>query len=72
MPEFSKDITKHLDNLKIFGNRTKQRLLVKIFFKPDRKRFVLIQNFDLETLTFDLFWNESSTTEASVLDRSLI
>jgi hypothetical protein len=40
--------------------------------RTDRKRFVSIQNFDLKTFTFDLFWNESSKTEDSDLERSLI
>ncbi len=40
--------------------------------RTDRKRFVSIQNFDLKTFTFNLFWNESSKTEASDLERSLI
>jgi hypothetical protein len=31
VPGFSKDKTKHLDNLKIFGNGTKQKLLVQKF-----------------------------------------
>ena len=57
---------------KIFGNGTNQKLLVKKFLRTDRKRFVSIQNFDLKTFTFDLFWNESSKTEASDLERSLI
>jgi hypothetical protein len=57
---------------KIFGNGTNQKLLVKKFLRTDRKRFVLIQIFDLKTFTFDLFWNESSKTKASDLERSLI
>jgi hypothetical protein len=40
--------------------------------RTDRKRFFSIQNFDLKTFTFDLFWNESSKTEASDLERALI
>ncbi len=40
--------------------------------RTDRKRFVSIQNFDFKTFPFDLFWNESSKTEASDLERSLI
>ncbi len=40
--------------------------------RTDRKRFVSIQNFDLKTFPFDLLGNESSKTEASDLERSLI
>jgi hypothetical protein len=57
--------------LKNFWKRNKKAFGPKIL-RTDRKRFVSIQNFHLKTFTFDLFWNESSKTEASYLKRSLI
>jgi hypothetical protein len=71
-PGFSKDKAKRLDNLKKFWKRNKTKAFGQKFFRTDRKCFVSIQNFDLKTFTFDLFWNESSKTEASDLERSLI
>ena len=71
-PGFSKDKTKRLDNLKYFWKRNKTKAFGPKILRTDRKRFVSIQNFDLKTFTFDLFWNESSKTEASDLERSLI
>jgi len=71
-PGFSKDKTKRLDNLKIFWKWNKTKAFGQKMLRTDRKRFVSIQNFDLKTFTFDLFWNESSKTEASDLERSLI
>ncbi len=72
MPGFSKDKTKRLDNLKKFWKWNKTKAFGQKFFRTDRKRFVSIQNFDLKTFPFDLFWNESSKTDASNLERSLI
>jgi hypothetical protein len=72
VPRFSKDKTKRLDNEKKFWKRNKTKAFGQKILRTDRKRFVLIQNFDLKTFTFDLFWNESSKTEASDLERSLI
>ncbi len=63
---------KRLDNLKKFWKRNKTKFVGQKILRTDRKRFVSIQNFDLKTFTFDLFWNESSKTEASGLERSLI
>ena len=71
-PGFSKDKTKRLDNLKNFWKWNKTKAFGQKILRTDRKRFVSIQNFDLQTFTFDLFWNESSKTEASDLERSLI
>ena len=71
-PGFFKDKTKCLDNLKNFWKRNKTKAFGPKILRTDRKRFVSIQNFDLKTFTFDLFWNESSKTEASDLERSLI
>ncbi len=71
-PGFSKDKTERLDNLKIFWKWNKTKAFGQKLLRTDRKRFVSIQNFDLKTFTFDLFWNESSKTEASDLERSLI
>jgi hypothetical protein len=71
-PGFSKDKTKRSDHLKKFWKRNKTKAFGPKFFRTDRKRFVSIQNFDLKTFTFDLFWNESSKTEASDLERSKI
>ena len=71
-PGFSKDKTKRLDNLKFFWKWNKTKAFGQKILRTDRKRFVSIQNFDLKTFTFDLFWNESSKTEASDLERSLI
>jgi hypothetical protein len=71
-PGFSKDKTKRLDNLKNFWKWNKTKAFGQKILRTDRKRFVSIQNFDLKTFTFDLFWNESSKTEASDLERSLI
>jgi hypothetical protein len=71
-PGFSKDKTKRIDNLKNFWKQNKTKAFGQKFFRTDRKRFVSIQNFDLKTFTFDLFWNESSKTEACDLERSLI
>jgi hypothetical protein len=64
--------TKRLDNLNYFWKRNKTKAFGPKILRTDRKRFVSIQNFDLQTFTFDLFWNESSKTEASDLERSLI
>jgi hypothetical protein len=64
-PGFSKDKTKRLDNLKKFWKWNKTKAFGQKILRTDRKRFVSIQNFDLKTFTFDLFWNESSKTEAS-------
>jgi hypothetical protein len=71
-PGFSKDKTKRLDNLKNFWKRNKTKAFGPKILRTDGKHFVLIQNFDLNTFTFNLFWNESSKTEASDLERSLI
>ncbi len=71
-PGFSKDKTKRLDNLKNFWKRNKTKAFGPKILRTDRKHFVSIQNFDLKTFTFDLLWNESSKTEASDLERSLI
>ncbi len=71
-PGFSKDKTKCLDNIKKFWKRNKTKAFGQKILRTDRKRFVSIQNFDFKTFTFDLFWNESSKTEASDLERSLI
>jgi hypothetical protein len=72
VPGFFKDKTRRLDNLKQFWKRNKTKAFGQKILRTDRKRFVSIQNFDLKTFTFDLFWNESSKTEASDLERSLI
>jgi hypothetical protein len=61
-----------LDNLKKIWKRNKTKAFGPKILRTDRKRFVSIQNFDFKTFTFDLFWNESSKTEASDLERSLI
>jgi hypothetical protein len=71
-PGFFKDKTKRLDNFKNFWKRNKTKDFGPKILITDRIRFVSIQNFDLKTFTFDLFWNESSKTEASDLKRSLI
>ncbi len=71
-PGFFKDKTKRLDNFKKFWKQNKTKAFGRKILRTDRKRFVSIQNFDLKTFTFDLFWNESSKTEASDLERSLI
>jgi len=71
-PRFFKDKTKHLVVLKKFWKRNKAKAFCQKSLRTDRKRFVSIQNFDLKMFTFNLFWNESSKTEASVLERSLI
>jgi hypothetical protein len=63
---------KTLDNLKKFWKRNKTKAFGQKILRTDRNRFVLFQNFDFKTFTFDLFWNESSKTEASDLERSLI
>jgi hypothetical protein len=69
---FSKTKQNVLIIKKNFGNGTKQKAFGPKILRTDRKRFVSIQNLDLKTFTFDLFWNESSKTEASDLERSLI
>jgi hypothetical protein len=66
------DKTKRLDNLKKFWKRNKTKAFGPKMLRTDKKHFVLIQNFYLKTFTFDLFWNESSKTEASDIKRSLI
>ncbi len=71
-PGFSKDKTKRIDYLKKFWKQNKTKAFGQKNFWTDRKGFVSIQNFDLKTFTFDLFGNESSKTEASDLERSLI
>jgi hypothetical protein len=71
-PGFFKDKTKRLDNFEKFWKQNKTKAFGPKILRTDRKRFVSIQNFDLKTFTFDLFWNESSKTEASDLERSLI
>jgi hypothetical protein len=71
-PGFLKDKTQRLDNLKKFWKRNKTKAFDPKILKTDRNRFVSIQNFDLKTFKFDLFWSESSKTEASDLKRSLI
>jgi hypothetical protein len=71
-PGFSKDKTKLFVVPKKIWKRTRTKAFGPNFSSTDRKRFVLIQNFVLKTFTFDLFWNESSKTEASDLERSLI
>ncbi len=71
-PGFSKDKTKRLDNLKKFWKRNKRKAFGQKILRTDRKHFVSIQNFDSKTFTFDLFWNKSSKTEASDLERLLI
>ncbi len=71
-PGFSKDKTKRLDNLKKFWKQNKTKAFGKKNLRTDRKRFVSIQNFDLKTFPFDLFWNESSKTEPSDLDLTLL
>jgi hypothetical protein len=63
---------KCLDNLTNCWKRNKTKAFAQKNLRTDRKRFVLIQNFDLKTFTFVLFWDESSKTEASDLERSLI
>ncbi len=63
---------KRLDNLKKLWKWNKTKAFGQKILRSDRKRFVSIQNFDLKMFTFDLFWNESSKTEASDLERSLI
>jgi hypothetical protein len=57
---------------KNFWKRNKTKAFGPKILRTDRKRFVLIQNFDLKTFTFDLFLEESSKTEASDLLRLLI
>ncbi len=57
---------------KKFWKRNKTKAFGQKILRTERKRFVSIQNFDLKTFTFDLFWNKSSKTEASDLERSLI
>jgi hypothetical protein len=71
-PGFLKDKTKCLDNFINFWKRNKTKAFGPKILRTDRKHFVSIQNFDLKTFTFDLFWNESGKTEASDLERSLI
>ncbi len=71
-PGFSKDKTKRLDNLKKIWKWNNSKAFGQKILRTDRKCIVSIQNFDLKTFTFDLFWNESSKTEASDLERLLI
>jgi hypothetical protein len=71
-PGFFKDKAKRFDNFKNFWKRNKPKGFGPKILITDRKRFVWIQNFDFKTFTLDLFWNESSKTEASDLERSLI
>jgi hypothetical protein len=71
-PGFSKDKTKLFVVPKKIWKRTRTKAFGPNFSSTDRKHFVSIQNFVLKTFTFDLFWNESSKTEASDLERSLI
>ncbi len=75
---FQKMISKRNQNVtncaRVFQrqNKAKTKAFGQKILRTDRKRFVSIQNLDLKTFTFDLFWNESSKTEASDLERPLI
>ena len=69
---FFKDKTKRLYSFKKIWKRNITKAFGPKILGTVRKRFVSIQNFELKTFTFDLFWNESSKTEASDLKRSLI
>ncbi len=71
-PGFSKDKTKLFVVPKKICKRTRTKAFGPNYSSTDRKRFGPIQNLVLKTFTFDLFWNESSKTEASDLERSLI
>jgi hypothetical protein len=65
VPGFSKDKTKLFVVAKKFGSGPEQNLLDQIFLVLIEK--VSIQNFVSKTNIFDLFWNKSSKTKASIL-----
>jgi hypothetical protein len=71
-PGFFKDKTKRLIDLKNFWKWNKTKAFGQKCLRTDRKRFVLIQNFDSKTFTFNLFWNKSCKTLASDLERTLV
>ncbi len=72
MPGFFKDKTKLLIVPKNFLKSTRTKAFGPNFSSTDRKRFVSIQNFVSKTNIFDLFWNESSKTNAFDLERTLV
>jgi hypothetical protein len=66
-PGFSKDKTKHLDNLKKFWKRNKTKAFGPKILRTDRKRFVSIQNFDLKRLHSIFFGTKAAKRKLSIL-----
>ena len=57
---------------KLLRNQNRTKAFGPKFSRTDWKRFVSIQNFVSKTIIFDLFWNKSSKTKASDLERTLV